>query len=127
MPVSGYNYRMEFIAADLHILRHPLARTSLLDFIIKADIDKKRLRVNSRLTPFKQRPEIELIPANSAGKKITSRDIIEPIRWKLDLTLLIRKIFLPADKSILTTGLIYPEICEANRHFLLTNNPVPAI
>jgi hypothetical protein len=127
IPVSGYNYRMEFFAADPNLLRYPPAGTRLLDLIAKPDSDGKRSRVYLELTSFQQRPDIELNLADPAGNKIASGIIIEPVSWKLDLTLYIRKLSLTVDKFILTTGLIYPELGKVDRRVLIINNPIPAI
>jgi hypothetical protein len=52
MPVSDYNYRMEFFAADPNLLQYPLARNRLLVLFAKPDSDRKQLRVFLELTPF---------------------------------------------------------------------------
>lgn len=118
---------MEFFAADPNLLRYPPASTRLLDLFAKLASDGKRLRVFLELTPFQQRPDIELSLLDSAGCEVASASIIEPVSWKMDLMLHVRTTSLPADKFTLTARLIYPEQGEVDRRVLIINNPDPAI
>jgi hypothetical protein len=82
---------MEFFINDPKIVRYPPAEIHMLGIWANSDPDGKRLRVALDLTPFQQRPIIELDLTDSIGNKVASASIIEPVGWKLELTLHIRK------------------------------------
>jgi hypothetical protein len=48
------------------------------------------LRVNLEVTPFQQRPYIEVILNDSNGDEAASTSIVEPMSWKLEFTMHIR-------------------------------------
>ena len=106
---------MEFFINDPSIPRYPPAEVHLLDLRADSDPDRKRLRVTLELTPFKQRPIIELDLTDSAGNKVASASIIEPVGWKLELTLHIRKIVPTNGKYTLVASLSYPDMGDRQR------------
>jgi len=117
---------MEFFINDPNILRYPPADVRLLDLRADADPEKKRLRVALDLTPFQQRPNIELNLTDSEGNEAASASIIEPVGWKLELTLHIRKIGPSDGKYTLAASLSYPELGEIDRRTLIIEVPAPA-
>jgi hypothetical protein len=117
---------MEFLFDDPNILRYPPADTRLLDLRAQPDQDGKRLRVILELLPFQQKPDIEISLTDSAGKEIASASIIEPISWKLELTLHSRKTAFATGKYSLAAGLFYPELGEVDHRILIIEIPVPA-
>ncbi len=118
---------MESFINDPNILRYPPSDTRLLDLRAEPDSDGKRLRVVLELLPFQKRPYIELSLKDSAGNEIASASIIEPVSWKLELTLHIRKTTLATGKYSLSAGLFYPELGEVDRRILVLEFPVSAI
>jgi hypothetical protein len=117
---------MEFFINDPNIVRYPPSETRVLDLKAKPDSEGKHLRVTLELLPFQKRPEIEIDLIDSAGKPAASASIIEPISWKLELTLHIRKPTLSEGKYTLTAALIYPELGEVDRRSLIVEIPDPA-
>ena len=117
---------MEFFINDPSIPRYPPAEVHLLDLRADSDPDRKRLRVTLELTPFKQRPIIELDLTDSAGTEVASASIIEPVGWKLELTLHIRKTGPTNGKYTLSASLSYPELGEIDRRILVIEVPIPA-
>jgi hypothetical protein len=117
---------MEFFFNDPNIVRYPPAEIHLLDMRANPAPDGKRLRVALDLTPFQQRPIIELDLTDSSGNKVASASIIEPVGWKLELTLHIRKTDPTYGKYTLSASLSYPELGEVDRHTLIIEVPVPA-
>jgi hypothetical protein len=115
---------MEFLFDDPDILRYPPAETRLLDLKAQPDPDGKRLRVILELLPFQQKPDIELSLTDSTGKEIASASIIEPMSWKLELTLHSRKTTFTVGKYTLAAGLFYPELGEVDRRILIIEIPV---
>lgn len=130
---------MEFFFADPKVERKPPAETRLLDLRAEPDKDGERIRVTLDLTPFQQRPYIELSLADSNGNETASASIVEPVGWKLELTLHNRKPFhpLPATRPrskievleesvkqyILTAILSYPEIGEVDKRKITIEVP----
>lgn len=116
---------MEFFINDPDIKRLPPAKTRLLDLRAEPDPDGKRMRVALDLTPFQQRPYIELSLTDSTGNEVATASIVEPVGWKLELTLHIRKAGATAGTYTLTAILSYPELDEVDRHSLTVIIPAP--
>jgi len=116
---------MEFFVNDPNIARLPPTSTRLLDLRAEASPDGKRLRVALDLTPFQQRPYIELSLTDSAGNEVASASIVEPVGWKLELTLHARKTGATAETYNLTASLSYPDLGEVDRHSLTVTIPAP--
>jgi hypothetical protein len=114
-PVSGYNNRMEFFNTDPDLIRYPPAETHLLELRATLNPDGKRLRVILDLTPFQQRPLLELELTDSSGNEVASASIIEPVGWKLELTLHIRRTTPTNENYTLAASLSYPELGEIDR------------
>ena len=117
---------MEFFINDPNIQRSPPAGTRLLNLGAEPDPDGKRLRVTLEVTPFQQRPDIELSLTDSTGIEIATASIIEPVGWKLELNLHIRKYALTAGKYTLAASLSYPDLGEVDWHILIIEVPIPA-
>jgi hypothetical protein len=112
---------MEFFLNDPDIERLPPEATRLLDLRADPYPDGRRLRVGLELTPFLKRPEIELTLTDSSGQTCATATIIEPMGWKLDLTLHIRALSEATAGSAvegtyeLTVLLTYPDLGEVDR------------
>ena len=117
---------MEFFINDPNIVRYPPAEIQLLDLRTNSDPDGKRLRVALDLIPFQQRPIIELDLKDSTGNEVASASIIEPVGWKLELTLHIRKTDSTNGKYTLSASLSSPELGEIDRRTLIIEVPIPA-
>ena len=117
---------MEYFINDPNLVRSPPAEIRLLDLHAEPEPDRKRLRVVLNLTPFQQRPNIELDLKDSSGNVVASASIIEPVGWKLELTLHIRKPDPVYGKYTLTANLSYPELGDIDRRSLIIEIPVPA-
>jgi hypothetical protein len=117
---------MEFFTNDPGIVRYPPNEIQLLDLRADSDPERKRLRVALDLTPFQQRPNIELELTDSSGNEVASASIIEPVGWKLELTLHIRKPGQTNGKYTLVASLFYPDLGEIDRRTIIIEVPVPA-
>jgi hypothetical protein len=106
---------MEFFLNDPNIERLPPEATRLLDLRADPYPDGRRLRVELELTPFLKRPEIELTLTDPSGQTCASATIIEPMGWKLDLTLHIRALSVVEGAYTLTVVLSYPDLGEVDR------------
>ncbi len=52
--------------------------------------DGQRVRVNIEITPFQKRPHIEVSITDSAGEEVSTASIVEPMGWKLEVTMHLR-------------------------------------
>jgi len=52
--------------------------------------DGERIRVNLDITPFLERPRIEVLLTDADGEEVASASFIEPMSWKLEFTLHMR-------------------------------------
>lgn len=76
--------------------------------------DGSRLRVNLELTPFQKRPWLEATLLDEDGEEASSANIIEPLSWKLEFTLHVRRTP-PAGVYTLVARLYYPEQPDNDR------------
>ena len=109
---------MEFFINDPNVQRLPPTETRLLDLRAEPDPDGKRVRVALDLTPFQKRPDIELTLTGKDGAVAAEASIIEPVGWKLEVTLHIRKSGATTGKYTLVANLSYPDLGEVDRHSL---------
>jgi hypothetical protein len=117
---------MQFFINNSGVERLPSADVRFLNLEAIPDPDFKRLKINLELTPFQQRPEIELTLNDSNGVEVASASIIEPVNWKLELNLHIRKNSTKVQRYTLNTILLYPELGEVDRRTLIIEIPNPA-
>jgi hypothetical protein len=89
--VSGYNISMEFYLTEPETERLPPADTRLLVLRAAPYPDGRRLRIALDLTPFEQKPTLELTLKNSAEQVVAETSIIEVVSWGIEITLHIRK------------------------------------
>jgi hypothetical protein len=52
--------------------------------------DGYRARVHIEVTPFQQRPHIDVVLLDATGDEIASTAIVEPLTWKMEFTMHIR-------------------------------------
>jgi hypothetical protein len=80
-----------------------------LDVKVEPWPDGKRVRVHISLTPFKQRPNLEVTIENESGEEIASTTIIESMMPRLVFTMHLRTDNL-AGAFILQSRLVYPDL-----------------
>jgi len=114
---------MEFLFNDPNTERLTPAETRLLNLCAELDSNKKHLRIVLCLTPFQEKPDIELKLTDSTGTEIASTSIIEPVEWNLELILHIRKIVASPGKCTLAASLSYPDLGEVDRRTLILEIP----
>jgi hypothetical protein len=81
---------MDAFFLDPNVERLPPESTRLLDLRAEPYPDGLRIRIGIELTPFLKRPNLELTLTDSHGQDCGSTSILEPMGWKLELTLHIR-------------------------------------
>jgi hypothetical protein len=126
--VSGYNDGMGFFQIDPNVERMLPADTRLLNVRAELYSDGKRLKVGLDLTPFQQKPYLDLVFTNSSGEIITTTSIIEPVNWNLELNLHIRKSS-TSDNGVykLTVVISYPDLGDVDRRDLTIEIPSTAV
>ena len=106
---------MEFFFDDPNIQRLPPAETRILDLHVEPYPDGQRLRVALKLTPFQQRPCIDLTLRDDLGNETGSVSIIEPANWILELTMHVKKSAPTAGRYSLSARLSFPDLDEADQ------------
>jgi hypothetical protein len=113
---------MDAFFLDPNVERLPPEATRLLDLRAEPYPDGRRVRVGLELTPFQKRPDIELTLTDPDGQTAATASVIEPMGWKLELTLHVRpSTSLPAVAPLrtgayqLTAILSYPGLDEVDR------------
>jgi hypothetical protein len=76
--------------------------------------DGRRLHVELRLTPFRERPRVDIIVTDQVGREIVETSIVEATDSVMKLTL-----HLPSDSAegeyTLMSRVVYPELKEVDR------------
>ena len=118
-PVSGYNGGMGFFQIDPNIERMMPADTRLLNMHAEPYANGKRVKVSLDITPFQQKPYLDLSFTDSSGKVLATTSIVEPVSWNLELNLHIRNSSTsPSVVCKLSVTLSYPELGEVDRRDL---------
>ena len=73
--------------------------------------DGERVRVNVEMTPFQQRPYLEIKLTDANGDEVATASIVEPMSWKLELTMHLRGA--TASPFTIAARLFYPDGPEA--------------
>jgi hypothetical protein len=81
---------MDFFLPEDHLQRATPEETRLTSLTAKPYPDGYRLRVNIEMTPFQQRPHLEVVLSDASGGEVASSSIVEPLSWKIEFTMHIR-------------------------------------
>jgi hypothetical protein len=90
---------------DLQRLAPEATRIESLD--AEPYADGQRVRVSIKITPFQVRPYIEMILLDGEGDEVATASIVEPMSWKLELTMHLRGA--SANPFTLEARLFYPD------------------
>ena len=111
---------MDSFFFDPEVERLPPESTRILDLRAKPYPDGRRVRIELDLTPFLKRPLLELALTDQNDAQCGSASLVEPMGWKLELTMHIRSQSnspsdpVPGPYSLLAV-LLYPELGEIDR------------
>ena len=84
--------------------------------------DGTRLHINIEMTPFQQRPHLEITLFNGNGDEVASTSIVEPMTWRIEFTMHLRGEYRNPYK--VEARLFYPEGPAAQpQTFSLDINP----
>ena len=111
------------IPDDPDIIPLPPGEVRIRDFTAEPYPDGRRVRVNLDLTPFQQRPSIEVIMQDQDGEEVASVSVVEPMNWRIEFTMHVRR-DPPRGKYSLVARLYYPDIPDNDRreiHFSITD------
>ena len=98
------------INIDPNIARYPPEEIMILNLQVNPYQDGKRIFVSIELTPFSDRPVIELSISDSEGINCGSATIVEPPFWKHELTMHVRSND-PSDREFTIEALlVYPDL-----------------
>jgi hypothetical protein len=81
---------MDFFLPEDNLQRAVPEETRITSLTAEPYPDGYRLRVNIEMTPFQQRPHLEVALHDSDHEEIASSTIIEPLGWKIEFTMHIR-------------------------------------
>lgn len=81
---------MDFFFAEDGIRRATPAETRITTLHAEPYPDVERVRVDLEMTPFQTRPQIDVILTDAAGREVATTSIVEPMGWKLEITLHLR-------------------------------------
>lgn len=81
---------MDFFLPEDHLQRATPVETRITSLSAEPYPDGYRLHVNIEMTPFQQRPHLEVTLKDADGEEVASSSIVEPLGWKIEFTMHIR-------------------------------------
>jgi len=81
---------MDFFLPEDHLQRAAPEETRITSLTAVPYPDGYRLRVNIEMTPFQQRPHLQVVLNDAENEEVTSSSIVEPLSWKIEFTMHIR-------------------------------------
>ncbi len=81
---------MDFFFPEDNLQRMTPEETHITSLTAEPYPDGQRVRVNIEITPFQQRPYIEVTLTDAGGQEVATASIVEPMGWKLEFTLHLR-------------------------------------
>jgi hypothetical protein len=103
---------MDFFFAEDGLVRAAPADTRITSLSAEAYPDGERVRVNVEMTPFQQRPYLEVTLTDAVGEEVATASVVEPMSWKLEFTMHLRGA--TATPFKLEARLFYPDGPEAS-------------
>ena len=118
---------MEFFLNDPEVERVSPEATRILALRADPYPDGKRLRITLELTPFQKRPNIEIILTDPDGNEASAASVVEPVGWKLELTLHTRKTTPASGEYRLSARLSYPELGKIDQREVAVTLPSTSV
>jgi len=98
---------MDFFFPEDNLDRMTPEETHITSLFAEPYPDGHRLHVDIEMTPFQQRPHLEVILNNGNGDEIQTTSIVEPLTWKIEFTMHIRGDLM--NPYTLSAKLFYPD------------------
>jgi len=114
---------MDFFNIDSDLKRYPPEETRIVSIDLKPYDDGRRIRIYLEITPFQKPPFIEFNLIDADGNDAGSTSIIEPPRWKHELTMHIKYSKQTTGEFKLSVRLFYPEIEDQDKRVITFNLP----
>jgi len=102
------------IPDDPNIIPLPPSEVRIRELSAEPYLDGGRVRINLEITPFQTRPWLEATLLDADGDEVASASIIEPLNWKIEFTMHIRRTP-PQGVYTLSARLFYPEQPDNDR------------
>jgi len=81
---------MEFFFPEDNLGRTTPEETEITALTVEPYPDGRRLHVNIEMSPFQQRPHIDILITNGDGDEVASANVVEPMTFKIEFTLHLR-------------------------------------
>jgi hypothetical protein len=81
---------MDFFFPEDNLDRMTPEETRITSLSAEPYPDGRRLHVNIEMTPFQQRPHIDVTLKDGNGNEDQTTNIVEPMSWKIEFTMHIR-------------------------------------
>lgn len=116
--------RMDIFFQDPNEIPLPPSEVRILEFNATPYPDKKRVRIYLELTPFQQRPSLDVNTVNSEGLQVSQISIIETMSRKLEFTIHLRDLN-PLGKYLISAQVFYnfSETVEVENTEITSNQP----
>lgn len=115
---------MDIFFQDPNEIPLPPSEVRILEFNATPYPDKKRVRIYLELTPFQQRPSLDVNTVNSEGLQVSQISIIETMSRKLEFTIHLRDLN-PLGKYLISAQVFYnfSETVEVENTEITSNQP----
>lgn len=114
---------MDLFNIDPNLTRFPPEETRIITVKVEPYDDGRRIHIFLEITPFQKPPFIELNLMDAEGNDAGSASIIEPPRWKHEITMHIKYSKQKSGQFQLTIRLIYPDIEEQDKKVITFDLP----
>ena len=92
---------------DANLVPQPRRKVKIEDFQVAPYADRFRVKVNIKLTPFQERPNLVIIARRSDGLLVSDLDVIATMHFDNEFTMHLRGIDEPEGEYTLTAELYY--------------------
>jgi len=98
---------MEFFFPEDNLERATPEETHITSISAEPYPDGRRLHVNIEMTPFQQRPHLDIAINNGIGDEVATASVVEPMTFKIEFTMHLRGEL--ANPYTLEAKLFYPD------------------
>ena len=92
---------------DASLVPQPKHKVKIETFTVSPYADRFRIKVQLKLTPFQERPNLVIAAHRLDGRQVSDLDIIATIHYDNEYTMHLRGLNDPAGRYVLTAELYY--------------------